>query len=247
MEREYVLITGSSSGIGEELAIKLSSMYNVIINGRSAERLNLVKEKLYDGDHHIWNYDLENVNEIESSIKEFLVDKGIIVSYFVHSAGYMKTIPLKMISSQILNSSFNVNVVSAALLIKCFTNRKINKSSLKSCVLISSNISNFGAKAFCSYSSAKAGLDGLMRSLAVELAPKVRVNSVLPGGVRTRMTEHMYQDEQLIKRMSESYPLGLGEANDIANATVFLLSYNARWITGQQLVVDGGRTINITG
>ena len=86
-----------------------------------------------------------------------------------------------------------------------------------------------------------------MRSLAVELAPHVRVNSVLPGGVRTRMTENMYQDEELISRMAATYPLGLGNVSDISQAVRFLLSDEARWITGQQLTVDGGRTINVTG
>ena len=86
-----------------------------------------------------------------------------------------------------------------------------------------------------------------MRSLAVELAPRVRVNSVLPGGVRTAMTEHMYQDENLIERMAADYPLGLGEVKDIYMAVKFLLSDEARWVTGQQFTVDGGRTINITG
>ena len=61
------------------------------------------------------------------------------------------------------------------------------------------------------------------------------------------MTEHMYQDEELVKRMAATYPLGLGEANDIYEVVNFLLSDKARWITGQQCTVDGGRTINITG
>ena len=86
-----------------------------------------------------------------------------------------------------------------------------------------------------------------MRSLAMELAPEVRINSVLPGGVRTRMTEHMYEDEELINRMAATYPLGLGDVNDIYHAVRFLLSDEARWITGQQITVDGGRTINVTG
>lgn len=126
-------------------------------------------------------------------------------------------------------------------------NRKLNGDTLKSVVLISSNISNFGAKAFGVYGASKGAMDALMRSLAVELAPKVRLNSVLPGGVRTTMTEHMYQDEELVKRMAATYPLGLGEANDIYEVVNFLLSDKARWITGQQCTVDGGRTINITG
>jgi NAD(P)-dependent dehydrogenase (short-subunit alcohol dehydrogenase family) len=85
-----------------------------------------------------------------------------------------------------------------------------------------------------------------MRAAAVELAPDVRVNSVLPGAVRTAMTESMLADDALQTRMEADYPLGLGEPGDIAAAVEFLLSEKARWITGQQLVVDGGRTVNIT-
>lgn len=64
---------------------------------------------------------------------------------------------------------------------------------------------------------------------------------------KTKMTEHMYQNEELIERMAATYPLGLGTVEDIRDAVTFLLSDKARWITGQQLTVDGGRTINVTG
>jgi NAD(P)-dependent dehydrogenase (short-subunit alcohol dehydrogenase family) len=86
-----------------------------------------------------------------------------------------------------------------------------------------------------------------MKSLAMELAPNIRVNAVLPGAVRTTLTEHIFEDENLINRMKETYPLGLGTTTDIYDAVKFLLSDESRWITGQQLYVDGGRTVNITG
>lgn len=97
------------------------------------------------------------------------------------------------------------------------------------------------------YGSSKAALDGLMRGLAVELAPKVRVNSVLPGAILTDMTADILNDEAVVRRMEGAYPLGLGNAEDISNTVKFLLSDDARWITGQQFYVDGGRTVNITG
>ena len=86
-----------------------------------------------------------------------------------------------------------------------------------------------------------------MRCLAVELAPNVRVNSVLPGAVRTRMTEGIFANEEVVERMKSKYPLGLGDVSKIADAVSFLLSEKAAWITGQQITVDGGATIDITG
>ena len=245
-EKKYILITGSSSGMGEEIAVQLSSDYNIIINGRDTERLTDVRRRLAKGSHIIWRYDLADVQNVEQSLISLIAEKGIKISHFVHSAGFMKMYPVKMLTAELFNTSYNINVVSAALITKTLVGRKNNKA-LESAVFISSNISNFGAKAFSIYSSTKSGLDGLMRSLAMELAPAVRINSVLPGGVRTRMTEHMYQDEELINRMAATYPLGLGEKSDIYHAVRFLLSDEARWITGQQLTVDGGRTVNITG
>lgn len=245
-EKEYILITGSSSGIGEEMAVQLSHDYNIILNGRDEERLAAVFARLSEGNHLVWRYDLVGVESVEDSLQALLKDKGITVSYFVHSAGLMKMFPVKVLTSKLFSDSFSINVVSAALITKTLVGRK-NQKALRSVVFISSNISNFGARAFSVYSSAKSGLDGLMRSLAMELAPEVRVNSVLPGGIRTRMTEHLYEDEELIARMAATYPLGLGNVSDIYHTVRFLLSDESRWITGQQITVDGGRTVNITG
>lgn len=245
-ERKYILITGSSSGMGEEMAVQLSQDYNIIINGRDTERLQSVRDRLAEGCHVVWQYDLGDVQNIEQSLNSLIAENNIKIAHFVHSAGFMKMYPVKMLNAELFANSFNINVVSAALITKTLVGRK-NQKALESAVFVSSNISNFGAKAFSVYSAAKSGLDGLMRSLAMELAPDVRINSVLPGGIRTRMTEHMYQDEELINRMAATYPLGLGQTSDIYHAVRFLLSSEARWITGQQFTVDGGRTVNITG
>jgi len=96
------------------------------------------------------------------------------------------------------------------------------------------------------YCASKGALDSFMRALAVELAPDIRVNSILPGGVRSRMTESMFADPEMAARLTKDYPLGAGEIEDIVNAAEFIISEKARWITGQQLIIDGGRTINIS-
>jgi NAD(P)-dependent dehydrogenase (short-subunit alcohol dehydrogenase family) len=85
-----------------------------------------------------------------------------------------------------------------------------------------------------------------MKSLAVELAPDVRVNSVLPGAIKTEMTKAIFARPEVEDRFRRDYPLGVGQPDDIVHIVEFLLSDRARWITGQQLIVDGGRTVNIT-
>ncbi len=91
------------------------------------------------------------------------------------------------------------------------------------------------------YSASKGALDSFARSMAYELAPRVRVNTVLPGGIVTRGTQSLANGVNVPKDES-GYLLGEGKVQDIANMIVFLLSEQARWITGQNFTVDGGKT-----
>jgi len=155
--------------------------------------------------------------------------------------------PLKFSSLNILSKSFNTNVISASLICKVLTNRKANNGALLDVVFISSNISNMGAKGMSAYGASKGAIDTLMRCLAIELAPKTRVNSILPGAVLTEMTHNIFENDEVRSRMEATYPLGIGEPNDIFQVVDFLLSDKSKWITGQQIIVDGGRSINISG
>lgn len=243
-----ILITGASSGMGREMAIRFSEHYRVIINGRNLERLQETISLCHNSDQHlIWQYDLSNIDGLEESLSGLLKELPEPVNYYVHCAGMMKNYPIKMVNVELLQQTFNTNVFSAELITKLLVNKKLNNNALKSIVYISSNISGFGAKAHSVYGASKGALDAMMKSLAMELAPNIRVNSVLPGGVRTALTEHVFENEELINRLKETYPLGLGTTSDIYEAVKFLLSEEARWITGQQITVDGGRTVNITG
>jgi NAD(P)-dependent dehydrogenase (short-subunit alcohol dehydrogenase family) len=247
-QKACILITGASSGIGRETAIRLSKNYPVILHGRDKERLEQTLTACSSSQEHlIWVQDLANLQDLEASLTQFMQSTNCLVKGFVHSAGYFKMVPVKMISVELFRSTFDINVIAAAIIAKVLTKKRVNLSALESIVLVSSIASNFGSKAFSAYAASKSALDGLMRCLAVELAPEVRVNSVLPGGIRTSMTEHTYQDAERIEQMNETYPLGQGSVQDIASAVRFLIGDDARWITGQQLCVDGGRTINITG
>ncbi len=242
---ECVLVTGASSGLGRELAISLSKSYNLILNGRDTERLESTKEKCLNKTF-IWQYDLTKVDTIEKDLTEWLKGKDITVKSFVHCAGLMKMMPIRSVDAKIIYETFSTNVFSAQMIIKVLVSRKANAKNLKSVVFISSNISERGASAFSVYGSSKAGLDGLMRNLSVELAPDVRINSVLPGGMITEMTKEIFNDEKIKEEFEYNSPLGIGKPEDIVPVVEFLVSDKAGWITGQQIIVDGGRTIDIT-
>jgi len=245
---QYLLITGASSGLGRVMCINLSKKYNIVLHGRDEVRLQQTLELCNsERAHLIFKLDLTDLKIVEQSISEFIVGNKIEIVGFVHCAGYMKMLPLKMISLSLIETTFATNVFAASLLIKTLMARKVNNNSLRSIVFLSSNISNFGAKAFSVYAASKGALDSFMRCLAVELAPLVRVNSVLPGAIKTEMTEQIFNNEEVKERMKHEYPLGLGSPDDIYEMVEFLLSEKSKWITGQQFVVDGGRTINISG
>ena len=248
MERTlYTLISGASSGIGREIAIRLSQSRRLILHGRDVNRLNETRSLCANHvQHEVLPIDLRNPCEIEAGLSGCLLKQGLAVDSFIHSAGVLKILPMRNMGLKAAEEIMAVNFLSATEIIRLLLRKNLNQRQLRNIVFVSSTASKFGAKGFNLYCASKGALDSLMRALAVELAPEIRVNSVLPGGVKTHMTESMFDDPELASRLDADYPLGLGEPSDIVAAVEFLLSDKARWITGQQLVVDGGRTVNIT-
>jgi NAD(P)-dependent dehydrogenase (short-subunit alcohol dehydrogenase family) len=244
---KYTLITGASSGIGRAIALRLACERNVILHGRDAGRLDETGAQCPETSKRlVWRFDLADPAGLESSLVRLLKANEAVVDTFVHSAGMLTLLPLRSMTPAQMSGLMNVNFLSAAQIVGALIKKTNNDKQLRNVVFVSSTASKFGAKAFSIYSASKGALDSMMRSLAVELAPQVRVNSVLPGGIGTQMTDRMLSDAELKERMEKDYPLGLGRAEDVANLVRFLVSDEARWITGQQFVIDGGRTINIT-
>lgn len=243
----FVLITGASSGIGRETAITLSGQYRLILNGRDTGRLEETRQACEAPDRHLsWACDLAEVTTLAQALPAFLQQHDLRVSGFVHCAALLNVLPLRSITIEHALDVMNTNVLAAMEITRLLLRKTVNGKSLNSIVFISSIASQFGARGFSAYCASKAGLDGLMKALAVELAPAVRVNSVLPGGVRTPMTEAMFEDPETAERLTRDYPLGVGLPSDITDAIAFLMSDQARWITGHQMVVDGGRSANIS-
>lgn len=248
MQSSYVLITGASSGIGRATAVLLSERYKLVLCARREDKLLETKSLCKNPDNHlVLPLDLSEIGNIEEKLAGFIKEQGIVIEKFLHCAGTMGMLPLKLVTADFMLNCLKINLVSAEIIVKILSNKRFNQAALNNAVFISSNISNMGAKAFSVYSASKSGLDGMMRSLAMELAPKVRVNSVLPGSVETEMTKSIYENDEKIKEIERTYPLGLGMARNIADAVEFLFSDKSSWITGQQITVDGGRSVNISG
>jgi NAD(P)-dependent dehydrogenase (short-subunit alcohol dehydrogenase family) len=242
-----ILLTGASSGIGRSIAIALSANNRLILNGRDASRLEETRLACVEPSRHLaWPHDLAAVTTLERSLQDFLALHEVRVAAFVHCAAALCVLPLRSTPLEKTTELMNVNFLSAMEITRVLVRKNVNQRQLRSIVFISSIASQFGAKGFSAYGASKAALDALMKSLAVELAPEIRANSVLPGNVRTPMTESMFEDPETAARLVRDYPLGIGLPADISNAVEFLISDKARWITGQQLVVDGGRTTTIS-
>lgn len=241
------LVTGASSGLGRAITIRLSQERRLVLGGRDPGRLEETRSLCWDpGRHGIWVHDLREVAGIEASLAACRTALGIPVEAFVHCAGMVKVLPMRASGADLFQETFAVNVLAAAEIVRCLLRKGINRDALRDLVFVSSIWSRFGSRGHAAYCASKAGLDGLMRALAVELAPVVRVNSVLPGAVPTPMADPGLEDPEISARFRADYPLGLGRPEDVAQAVAYLLSAEARWVTGHAFTIDGGRTANMS-
>lgn len=239
------LVTGASSGIGREIAVRLSASRSVLIHGRDQSRLEETLSLCSPGNHYLWSFDLEQVADIRPSLTTFCVDNELSVSEFVHCAGVPSVSAARMMSATQIQKVFNINTISA-LEICATLLRKSNHGALKNIVFVSSIWGSFGSIGHTVYSATKGALDAAMKSLAVELAPSARVNSLSLGAVDTPMAAASLSDPEIRAHTEKNYPLGIGTTEDAASVCEFILSDAARWITGQVLVADGGRTAHMS-
>ncbi|NLT01067.1 MAG: SDR family oxidoreductase [Acholeplasmataceae bacterium] len=238
-----VLITGASSGIGKQCAIDVSNAgANVILFGRNRDRLDEVYKNLSPGNHLAFQVDITDYDKIEPLIEE-IVDKVGKISGFVSCAGVESTLPIQALKPNVYKELFSINVIAGFEIARIISKKKFFKTEGASFVFLSSIMSVLGAKGKIAYCSSKSALLAGVKAMALELAPKkIRVNCVSPAIVETEMTQKMFKElpEDSKSELLAKHLLGFGKPSDISNLVKFLLSDQSRWITGTNLIIDGG-------
>ncbi len=244
LDGKTIVITGASSGIGAQCAVDCSiGGAKVVLIGRNNERLQETLQRLNGNDHMICQFDLSNINKIGELIEGIVSSIGK-VNGFIHAAGVELTKPLSLIKEEDFLYLMNINVLSGLEIAKYLSKNKFRGENTKF-VFLASITSLIGRSGLITYSASKGALVSAIRSMAIELSSKrINVNCISPGTVLTPMMQN-YLDtlsaEEREKRIS-GFPLGIGYPEDISHVCTFLLSDAARWITGQNFVVDGGYT-----
>ena len=248
LKNKIIVITGASSGIGEQCAKSISDFgATVVLIGRNKDRLKAVSESLNNRPHLMIPIDLTNYSEIEDAIK-YIVNSIGNISGFVHSAGTECSVPISMMEPDNYEDLFAINTIAGFELAKVISKKKYIDSKGASFVFIASTMGIIGIPSLVGYSASKGALISGSKSLALELAKKkINVNCISPGHILgTNMTDNAFAKipKEAILKLKDKYPLGFGDSNDIANACIFLLSDASKWITGTNLVIDGGYTSN---
>lgn len=229
-----ILVVGASSSLGEQIALSCIDEGATVI----ATKYKSSKEHLLSGSTcvSLQSLDVRNENAISDFVESLKALDGVVLT-----VGSPCLRNLKSERYDHIEEYLKVGFTGLATLISYLV--KYKKLNSHSSIVILSSISGVvvGSKGGSLYSATKAALCGFMKSAALELAPQyIRVNCICAGIVNTPALHDTFSSE-MIANFSLSYPLGrLGTTKDIAQASVFLLSDNSDWITGTELIIDGG-------
>ncbi|MDL1914032.1 MAG: SDR family oxidoreductase [Bergeyella sp.] len=244
MEGKKILLIGGSSGIGSATAVHLSKCgAKLVLISRNANKLKEVVSKCHGTGHEIFSADVQDDKEIELFLEQNVKGTAQCIDGMVYCVGKEGTIPVKLLKKRTLEDIISVNTVPAVLISKILLKNGILNKNGGAFVFISSVMGSLGQPAKVAYCMSKGALNAATKALALELAPKnIRVNSISPGMVVTEMSQKILNsiDEESINNIKKMHPLGLGSVDDVANGVEFLLSDNSKWITGIDLLIDGG-------
>ena len=242
---KVALITGSSRGIGKQIAIKFAKNgYNIVVNyinkneevEKTIEELKQFGIEVLEAQGDISNYE-QSEKIVNSTIEKF----GQI-DILVNNAGITKDMLIMRMKKEDFTKVIDVNLVGTFNITKNVIPHMMKKRSGR-IINISSVVGISGNAGQCNYAASKAGIIGFTKSLAKELASRnILVNAVAPGFIETNMTDVL--QENVKEEIKKQIPLKrIGKAEDVANAVYFLTSEESSYITGQVLQVDGGMLI----
>ena len=238
-KEQRFIVTGASSGLGEGTALLLNELGATVIGiARNEERLNAMKAKCKNPDNmHIEIKDLtEDIEGLPQYVKE-LKEKYGKFSGMAYCAGISGLVPLRALDYDSLQQMFRINYFAPILMTKGVVDKRNNIGSGTSIVAISSISSLCSDKGHIAYAGSKSALCASLKSISKEVISNgIRVNCVLPSNIKTAMTSSEgYEESQ-----KDLYPLGFGEAMDVANLIAYLLSEKSKFISGQSYVIDTG-------
>ena len=220
---DKLLIVGGSSGIGRSIIDLVIEQYQVINLSRSEP--DLQHDHL---EHH-------KVDVLSDDIPKFEN-----VSKIIYCPGTINLKPINSLKEEDFLHDFKVNVLGAVRVIKTYA-RDLKRNDRSSIVLFSTVAVKQGMPFHSSVAAAKAGVEGLTKSLAAEFAPHIRVNCVAPSMTNTPLASNILKNEKAINRIKDRHPLQrIMEAEDIAKMAAFLISDDAKAITGQIIGIDAG-------
>ncbi len=241
-ENRVALVTGGSRGIGRAICVRLARMgmtvgINYVSNPAAGEEtLRLVEEA--GGQGVLVPFNVADATAIQEAIKKFLDTQGRI-DILVNNAGITRDGLMARMKEDDWDSVLDTNLKGAFFCSKAAT-RAMMKQKWGRIINITSVVACLGNGGQANYSAAKAGLIGLTKSMARELASRnITVNCIAPGYISTDMTDALGEDTQTA--LKAQIPLGvLGTPEDVAAAAAFLASDDSAYITGQTLHVNGG-------
>ena len=246
-KNEVVYITGASAGIGyatAELCLKYGA--TVVITGRNKDNLDKAKQALLKISSKVvaHNVDVSIESEIDDSLEEIYKSFGR-VDGLINNAPSIHTGKIVDLDLAAWRTNFKANLDAVFLATKKVL-PWMQKAKKGSIVNVASVVGLKGVAYMSAYGAAKAGLINFTRATAIEAAPHIRVNCVIPGAVMTPATERAIPDSKLMEATVNTIPLKrIAQPAELAKPIAFLLSSDASFITGASLVIDGGKTADL--
>lgn len=237
--KKYIIF-GASSGIGRQAAVQLSMLgAKLVLVGRNEKKLQQTYEMLSGCDHNILICDVSDFNSAKVVVKSAVDTDGKKLDGCVFSAGIYTMLPLGMVTEEKINKIFSTNIFSLMAIIKAFSSKRISNDGA-SFVSVSSRAGFIPDKSQGVYAASKAAINAYTIAAAKEMVTRlIRFNTVCPEAVNTEMGASLKQSFTS-EALAKIYPLGMLEAEDIANTILFLLSDMSKKITGQCIWLSAG-------